>query len=48
MVEMNGVPRGAGSPLGEGVGRAREGGVWSIEEFLEAEAIFDWAEPAAS
>jgi aldehyde dehydrogenase (NAD+) len=41
MVEMNGKPRGAGSFFG-GVkqsGRAREGGVWGIEEFLESKGI---------
>ena len=41
MVEMNGKSRGAGSFFG-GVkqsGRAREGGIWGIEEFLEAKAI---------
>lgn len=41
MVEMNGKPRGPGAFFG-GVkqsGRAREGGVWGIEEFLEPKAI---------
>ncbi|MBR0554473.1 aldehyde dehydrogenase family protein [Ciceribacter sp. L1K23] len=41
MIEMNGKSRGAGSFFG-GVkqsGRAREGGVWGIEEFLESKAI---------
>ena len=44
MVEMNGKSRGAGSFFG-GVkqsGRAREGGVWGIEEFLEPKAISGW------
>lgn len=41
MVEMNGKPRGAGSFFG-GVkqsGRAREGGIWGIEEFLETKGV---------
>jgi len=45
MVEMNGKSRASGSPFG-GVkmsGRAREGGVFGIEEFLEVKAVSGWA-----
>jgi aldehyde dehydrogenase (NAD+) len=46
MVEMNGVPRAAGAFFGgmKASGRAREGGVWGIEEFLESKAISGWNE----
>ncbi|MFV0408873.1 MAG: aldehyde dehydrogenase family protein [Paracoccus sp. (in: a-proteobacteria)] len=44
MVEMNGQSRGAGSFFG-GIGRsgrAREGGVWGIEEFMDSKMISGW------
>ncbi|SIT03464.1 aldehyde dehydrogenase (NAD+) [Paracoccus saliphilus] len=44
MVEMNGEPRGPGSAFG-GVkmsGRAREGGVMGLEEFMDSKFISGW------
>ena len=50
MVEMNGQSRGAGAFFGgvKASGRAREGGVWGIEEFLEAKAISGWDDQIAA
>lgn len=44
MVEINGKPRAPGSPFGgvKASGRAREGGRFGIEEFLEAKAVSGW------
>lgn len=44
MVEMNGQSRGRGAPFGgtRASGRAREGGIWGIEEFLEVKSISGW------
>lgn len=46
MIQMNGVPLAAGAFFGgvKASGRAREGGVWGIEEFLESKAISGWNE----
>ncbi len=44
VVEMNGLPRGAGAPFG-GYGQSgngREGGEWGIEEFLEVKVVSGW------
>lgn len=44
MVETNGQPRGKGSSFGgvKASGRAREGGVWGIEEFMDSKQISGW------
>ncbi len=44
MVEMNGQPRGAGSPFGgmKKSGNGREGGMFGLEDFLEVKAVSGW------
>lgn len=44
MIETNGESRGRGSAFGgvKASGRAREGGVWGIEEFMDSKQISGW------
>ena len=48
MVEINGKGLGAGAFFGgvKASGRAREGGHWGLEEFLETKAVGGWMEPS--
>ena len=44
MIETNGQSRGRGSAFGgiKASGRAREGGVWGLEEFMDSKPISGW------
>jgi len=46
MVEMNGKPRSGGAPIGDykQSGNGREGGVWGLEDFLEAKSVSGWTQ----
>ncbi len=45
MIEMNGEARGAGAAFGgvKASGRAREGGVMGLEEFMDSKSISGWS-----